>query len=349
MSRILEDDQIPDYLQSNSFFDDVPCGLITFSPDGTIYSANKTLSTWLGVSQADIIANGFKSILSKGSLLYYNLVLDPLLRLKGEVHEINLQLVSQAHSVHVLLNAVCSRNSNGQVVLINGTMQKINNRKNYEIELLYEKRRAEEEQRKFEFIFNLVPIQIWTADPKGQVLSVNQKVKEYFANMDLQDASEFSGVFTEDRAKALSEWKKSIALGTRFEREIRLFGASLTPEWFLVCGEPFRNASGEIETWFCCSININKQKLLQMANQHELKLNLSTAYKELDESAERLSAIAANQSHMARKPLANILGLADLLQSETDPVESRQLLGMLLESVKELDVMIRKINKDVNL
>mgnify|MGYP003578731095 CR=1 FL=1 len=160
MNRILEESQIPALVSNFGFYDELPCGVIAFNPDGKVYCANKTLSNWVGRELSDISAKGFKSLISKPSLLYYNLMLEPMLNLNQEVSEINLQLTGKEGNIDVLLNGIIYRNCENKVVMVQATLQRITNRKKYEVELLMERRRAEEQRLKLEFVLNLVPIQI---------------------------------------------------------------------------------------------------------------------------------------------------------------------------------------------
>jgi PAS domain S-box-containing protein len=78
---------------------------------------------------------------------------------------------------------------------------------------------------------------------------------------------------------------------------------------------------------YCVGYNITE--LVKTQNK------LETAHMKLDE-------IGFIQSHVVRKPLANIMGLAGLLRSETGDRE--ELLKMLLETADELDQVIRNIS-----
>ncbi|RZK67547.1 MAG: PAS domain-containing protein, partial [Pedobacter sp.] len=223
---MLEKRDITDFLQQANLYDELPCGCLSFNPDGTILAANKTFANWIGVTKDSLLSLNLKSLLTKASLLYYNLFLDPLFRIKGYVEEINLQLLGEEGSFDVLFNGKCYKNSMGTVVLINATVLKIKERKKYEAELLSEKRNAEQQQSKLQFLINLVPIQIWTADPQGEVQSMNLQVQEYFGSISLDKGSTFSGVFEPDRKVAFEDWKESIKNGKRYERELRLLGRS---------------------------------------------------------------------------------------------------------------------------
>jgi PAS domain-containing protein len=350
------DKKIAKYIDKGFLYEELPCGFLSFRNDGTILSINKTMVTWMGTNVNDTSNYNFKTLLTKASMLYYNLVIEPILNLKTTVNEINLKFNSSDGIFDALLNAVAYKDDDGQVILVNATVQKIKDRKKYEVELLHEKRYAEEERehadeekRKFEFLFNSVPNQIWTADAEGNILRINNKLKDYFGNIDLTKENDAAGVFTEDRPKTLKEWKRCLSTGKRFERESRLLGAKMVPEWFLITAEPYLNTAGEIEMWFGSNTNINKQKLLQIANHQELSENLSSAYKNLNEKSDLLIKVAINQSHMVRRPLANILGIATLINQASDPKELEDLLTFLLKSVSELDEMIREVSRTTGL
>lgn len=329
------------YLQKEFLYDELLCGFVSFSPEGKILSVNKTMAAWTGMTSPALKERNFKSLMTKSSRLYYNLVIDPLLNLNSVVSEISLKFMSEEGDFDALLSAQSYKNEAGRIFLINATIQKIAERKKFENELLNEKRQAEHERKKYEFLFNSAPSHIWTTDPQGGILTLNQKAKDYFGIENPSDPYGMNGVYKLDRKKYFSAVKRSIAAGKLFEREVRLQGTKGAPEWFLIKAEPFYNNDGAIEMWFCSGTNINKQKMLQIANQTALKSSLSTAYKSLDANAERFEIIAQNQSHMIRKPLANILGLASLLNLEEVKDEFKDIVKLLLESVQELDQMIK--------
>ncbi|MEJ7560050.1 MAG: PAS domain-containing protein [Pedobacter sp.] len=347
MERLLENQELNEFLKRGNLYDELPCGFVSFSPEGSIYDVNRTLADWLGRTPEELVSVSFKSMLSKASLLYYNLFLDPLLRVKNSTEEISLQFVGLDGSFDVLFSAKSYRDSGGTTILINAIVLKIDNRKKYEAELLLERRNAEAQQSKLQFLIDLVPIQIWTTNSEGRVLSINRQVGDYFGDLSLDNRSDFSGMFSEDREAAYADWLKSIAVGKRYEREARFVGTSGKPEWFLIQCEPFYSPDNKIEIWFCCSININKKKLLQLANQQELKTNLSRAYQTLDHNEARFSSLAMSQSHMVRKPLANILGLIEIINEKPEEEELLSILSMLYESVQELDLMVKKVSKDM--
>jgi len=71
-----------------------------------------------------------------------------------------------------------------------------------------------------------------------------------------------------------------------------------------------------------------------------------TNIQDLKEKESKLAQIAFSNSHLVRKPLANILGLVELLNEED--VNSKEITNMLKESVHELDVVIKQIAVTTN-
>lgn len=79
----------------------------------------------------------------------------------------------------------------------------------------------------------------------------------------------------------------------------------------------------------------------------ETRSTLQVTQASLSDAHVTLDEIAHIQSHVIRKPLANILGLAALLES-TDAEESlRELVLMIRDSAKELDEVIKSVSKKI--
>lgn len=333
-------------------FDDLPCGLISFSPKGKIISINDTMCRWAGRDRTELLNQDFRSMLDRPSALYYSMVIDPLLNLKGFASEFSLKFVSSESHFDALLNVQVVKSDNGMVMTLTAAVFKVAVRKKYENELLLEKRNAEElhqlaeeEKRKLDFLFNSMPNQVWTTNPQGIIINRNESTNDYFGKMQGISNSWFPNVAREDRSIALAHWRKSIITGRKFERELRLCCVKNDPEWFLIRAQPYYNPAGDIEIWFCSAVNIHQRKLLQLANQMELTKNLVSAYQSLDEKSELLVEIAYTQSHMVRRPLANLLGLAGLMKEERNSETLAILLKKLIQSASELDDMVRTISK----
>ncbi len=125
-------------------FNESPIGFISFEPDGRIVKGNGSFFHWFGQSEAELSSVNFYQLLSKGSTLYFQMVLNPILNLRGYSNEIRLTFVSDAGNFDALFNAKAYKDDHGKIVRINAYLLKIIDRKKYEAELMLEKRLAEE-------------------------------------------------------------------------------------------------------------------------------------------------------------------------------------------------------------
>jgi light-regulated signal transduction histidine kinase (bacteriophytochrome) len=65
--------------------------------------------------------------------------------------------------------------------------------------------------------------------------------------------------------------------------------------------------------------------------------------KAIEKQNKKLREIAWIQSHVVRAPLSRIMGLIDLLMNYPDEEQSRELMGYILISARELDEVIHSI------
>ncbi|WP_158795655.1 PAS domain-containing protein [Pedobacter sp. L105] len=328
---------------SDYLYQKAPCGFISFLPDGSILRVNETFSRWIGLTEEEIYNLKFTSLLAIGGNLYYEMVITPLLSIRGFASEINFSFIGPNGNFDALFNAVAYKDEEGMVIAVNATVQNITDRKKYEAELLQSKRYAEEEKRRFEFLSNTIPNLIWTALPTGELNFINQKLKDYFSEGTVIDYRKFNGVFHEDREAVVVSWRECLESGRKLEKEIRLHAKGKDPEWFLLRAEPYYDEDRKLVLWFGSFTNIHKQKLLQLANYSSLSSSLSLAHKTIDDNKEMFMKIAMNQSHMIRKPVANIIGLISLLNEVKLSEEGKELIELLNKSADELDMLIKEI------
>ena len=69
---------------------------------------------------------------------------------------------------------------------------------------------------------------------------------------------------------------------------------------------------------------------------------------QLNEKNNLLRDIAYSQSHILRRPIANIMGVADILKQSDLPQEVNELLDILLENTRDLDTVIRQVAFEIN-
>lgn len=104
-------------------------------------------------------------------------------------------------------------------------------------------------------------------------------------------------------------------------------GGFVTTQWEM---QAFFDEMGQPEGIFCIGYNITE---------------FVDARSRLESANTQLSDIGFMQSHLVRKPLANILGLANLISEELRSEKAKNLCDMLSQSVIELDQVVRNISK----
>ncbi|MEY2572672.1 MAG: phosphoserine phosphatase RsbU/P, partial [Verrucomicrobiota bacterium] len=77
---------------NQSPFDDLPCGVLTFTDDGHIVAVNERLCARLGYTCDELTGGHLQKILSPGGRVFYQTHFFPLLKLQGEVEEVYMSL-----------------------------------------------------------------------------------------------------------------------------------------------------------------------------------------------------------------------------------------------------------------
>jgi PAS domain-containing protein len=341
--RNLTAQQIKQFTDAEFIYQHGPCGYVSFDAEGKIICINETFCLWLGLEKAVCIEKSFTSLLNIAGGLYFQMVVNPMLHQHGVANEINFRFGCGEVHFDGLFNAVLHKNEQGENVVINAAVHKITNRKKYEADLLLAKHEAEQGKKKFEFLSNSVPNFIWTVLPAGEISFINQRFKDYFLQDDLQWYNAFLCFPETERAVVKCAWDHSIQTGTILDLEVTMINQQGNPEWFLFRMEPFKNEQGEIELWFGAATTIHENKMQHLATQSQLTQHLSTAHKTIDENKGLFTKIAYNQSHMIRKPLANIMGLIPLLKEEKLSDEGLYVLKCIVDSAEELDLLVKKV------
>lgn len=335
---------IPD---SAVLYEHAPCGHISFKPDSRIISINQTLLCWLGFkSKEDVYNKKFSDILSKAGQFYYQMIVLPLINMQGAVNEINFEIRSADNTAFpCLFNAVSVKGEDKKVKAVHATIIKISDRKKYESELLNQKKHATEEKKRFEFLANIIPHLIFTASCDGKVDFMNDRFFEYFnySKSDFTQISFLRLVHPQDKFKAARLWTRCFKQEIRFDAEVRLISGKGDYEWFLIRAVPYKNESGKTSAWFGSCTNIHEQKEKQMRMMNELNNSLSTAGEIISKNEETLKEIAFDQAHLIRMPLANILGLIEVMETMDLDEETQNVHALLKQSSSQLDEVIKKI------
>lgn len=322
------------------------CGYLSFYEDGTIIKINQTLLSWLQHSNEEIVFNKkFSDILSKGGKFYYQVVVLPLLNMQGFVTEISFDIKTEDSVFPCLFNASTIKDDDGKIIAINAIILNITDRKKYEMLLLAEKQQAEEEKKRFEFLSNTVPNIIWTALPTGKLNFLNERFFECFGYgiASLRQTSLLHLIHPLDEEESLILWKKSLKQGNTLELEARMKISLEKYEWFLIRAVPYKNTTGKISLWFGSCTNIEEQKKKQIATVEKLNNSLSKVSDVIEKNSETFREIAFDQAHLIRMPLANILGLIQILHTSDIDDDTREIISALQERAEQLDDVVKKI------
>jgi PAS domain S-box-containing protein len=201
------------------------------------------------------------------------------------------------------------RNSNSLAELNRKLDREIEERKRAEgerMELLAREQEvrgaAEANERRYRFLAESIPQQVWTAQPDGSLDYVNQRTVEYFS----RTKEEIVGdnwqevIHPDDLPACIERWEQSLTSGEVYEVEFRLrHGADGEYRWHLGRALPMRDADGHIIRWFGTNTDIDDQKRL---------------YRLAEEANRAKDAFLATVSHELRTPLTSMMGWAELLK-----------------------------------
>jgi len=131
--------------ETDELYENAPCGNLAMLPDGTIVKINRTLLSWLGYSREELVGRRrFRDLLTVGGQVFHETHLAPLLRMRGEVNGIALELkAADGARLPVLVTATVKTGADGEPLVIRTTVFDARERRAYEQELLRARRDAE--------------------------------------------------------------------------------------------------------------------------------------------------------------------------------------------------------------
>ncbi|TDH23457.1 PAS domain-containing protein [Segetibacter sp. 3557_3] len=333
------------FTRESFYYQQAPCGLISFQPDGSIVTCNQTMLKWLKIGHDDLLNRSITSILSKGAKFYYQMIMLPLLNMQRFVNEVNLDFRNADNDTFsCLVNVVYVGNPDG-TESAHASVLKIDDRKKYEVELRNQKNFANEQKKRFQSLANFIPHLIFTTSREGKVDFVNQQVLTYFnfVKDDYVFDKIVENIHPDDRRNAIAKWMGTFKSEKELELVARLRNSPGNYEWFLVRLIPYQDDAGEVKMWFGSCTNIQKQKADEWNALNKLNTRLEQAGEIILKKSNALREIAFEQSHPVRMPLTNILGLLSIIETMDMNDEIRSLFGLLNQSATQLDDVIRKI------
>jgi PAS domain S-box-containing protein len=163
-------------------------------------------------------------------------------------------------------------------------------------------------ETRFRSMAEAIPVQVWTAQPDGQLDFVAKNVAKYFgrSQAELLGTGWAEVVHPADVDRVAKRWAHSIETGEPYEVEFRVFSAEENEyRWHLVRAQPMRDADGRIVQWFGCNTDIEEQKRVEAARD--------AALAEAKRANKAKADFLAMMSHELRTPLNAIGGYAQLM------------------------------------
>ncbi|MEU2424976.1 SpoIIE family protein phosphatase [Streptomyces sp. NPDC007851] len=137
---------------AEELYENAPCGYLSTLMDGTVAKINSTLLGWLGLERDAVVGRTrFSDLLTVGGRLYHETHFAPLLRMRGEIGGIALEMKQPGGArMPVLVSSAVKHGRGGEPLLIRTTVFDARDRRAYEEELLRARREAEEARRQAE-------------------------------------------------------------------------------------------------------------------------------------------------------------------------------------------------------
>ena len=130
---------------TDELYDNAPCGNLATLPDGTIVKINRTLLGWLGHTRGELVGRRrFIDLLTVGGQIFHETHLAPLLRMRGEINGIALELrAADGARLPVLVTATVKTGADDRPLIVRMTVFDARERRAYEQELLRARRDAD--------------------------------------------------------------------------------------------------------------------------------------------------------------------------------------------------------------
>jgi len=155
-------------------------------------------------------------------------------------------------------------------------------------------------------LLDTVPALMWSANPDGEPSYINQRVVDYTGRSlnDFVKLGWIELIHPDDLDETIEAWSHAVQIGTSYHVKHRLLRADGEYRWFLVQGEPFRDAEGRVVQFFGLNVDITEQEQLTMA--------LRRSEEELQQILDLLPQLVAVFGAGRRRLYANQMTLAYL-------------------------------------
>lgn len=187
---------------------------------------------------------------------------------------------------------------------------------------------------------NLIGFWIWDIAKQSDKLSLSLNemfgYNPYLNGNSQKNVKWKKHVHTSDKAKVEAELKEHFeSLGKNpFHSEFRIKNRHKKDVWVLGYGKVIRWGNlGEPLVMAGCFFDISERKKSE---------NL------IQKQSQYLKTVTFNQSHLMRSKLANIIGILEIIDPKSPPIETAHFLKMIKTEAKKLDEELRKSISDSN-
>ncbi|MES2456151.1 MAG: ATP-binding protein [Bacteroidota bacterium] len=184
------------------------------------------------------------------------------------------------------------------------------------------RQQAEATERRFQFMLNAIPQQVWTANPDGQLNYVNQVVSNDFGypGHEIVGQGWQAFIHPDDLPSCLLAWQQSLNTGKEYLTEFRLKFANGEYHWHLSRAVPLIEDE-KISLWLGTNTNIQQQK----QNEQQKDEFLSIA------------------SHELKTPLTGIKAFTQLMRRSTDLERTATYIEKSTDNIHRLEKLINDL------
>ena len=128
----------------------------------------------------------------------------------------------------------------------------------------------EESQREYlQYFIEHMPIQIWSASPKGQVDFVSGRLVEFTGKSQEELLVDWQALLhPNDREPTLEAWSRSVASGEPYRIDFRLLRHDGAFVWFHTQATAQKDPEGNVRRWLGSSIDIDDLRCVQEQSEH---------------------------------------------------------------------------------
>lgn len=321
-------------------FQDYPDAIFTVDPEGKFLTANKasldiaecsyeellqlSFIPFIVPEELEVVMSHFRSAL-KGEISNFDAT---IISVKGNVKYLNLTRIPMVSNEKVVGVYLIARDMTAVVTA----------RKQHEQRLKENELRTQTSIERFDIVSKATSDAIWDYDVATGMVVWNRAIKGLFGYKET--------LFDHDWGRERVHPEDFKQMSRKMRDAVQRRKSRLKTEY------RFRCADGSYKNVMDRSFLMYDEsgELVRIIGSMEDVTARHLYLQTVEAQNQQLQEIGWTQSHIVRAPLANILGIAELLAAEKeDPESRRELLALLLKSSADLDDIIKEIIRKTEL